>query len=396
MSSIISILWIPVLGYLTFSVFYYVFLAITYFVTGDKKETDYSPGRRYLLLIPAHNEEAVIGRILESVKRVKYNPKDFETYVIADNCTDRTAEIAGQLGANVLVRKDETKKSKGFAIEWALKQVDLEAFDAVAIVDADSLINLNFFHGFDEVIEGGSNAIQANNWISNPDETAFTRVLHLSRTINNELYHHAKQRLGLYSFLMGNGMCFTTKVIKNHPWTTDTMAEDFEYYATLVNSNERVGFAADSGIYLQESRGLRNASRQRLRWSSGRFQIAKRHALDLLVKGLKERNLKIVDASFPLILPNLSLLVNMTAVALTVALVIHYFNAIPYIVSWLIFLVAMELAYFISGIHLAKMSVWTFLGAIGFAPLFLIWKGCIDVLGVFGTGTGQWGKSGRS
>jgi hypothetical protein len=94
-------------------------------------------------------------------------------------------------------------------------------------------------------------------------------VIHLSRTINNLLYHHAKYKLGLSSYLMGNGMCFTTDLLKRYPWTTGTMAEDYEYYAILAGHNEPIGFAVNSKLYHQESKDLQQASRQRLRWSSG-------------------------------------------------------------------------------------------------------------------------------
>lgn len=395
MKLLMVLLWLPPLAYLTFAVFYYVFLAVTYFVTADRAKALAPRTRRYLLFIPAHNEEAMIGRLLASLKRVDYPDGGFETCVIADNCTDSTAGIARRYNAKVLERDDESRKGKGFAIEWALRQVDLDAFDAVVIADADNLIDPGFFHGLDEVLEGGSRAVQCNNCLANSGETAFTKIIHLSRTINNELYHHAKYRIGLSSYLMGNGMCFTTQLLKEHPWETGTMAEDYEYYAKLVKCDEVVGFAAGSRLYHQESRGLRHASKQRLRWSAGRFQVARRYGMGLFRKGLKERSCRIVDASFPLVLPNLSLMVNMTAVALALALVMHHFYPVPFVVYWLMLLIAMEMAYFASGIYLTRMPICTFLRAIGLAPLFLVWKGCIDVLGISGRKTGQWGRSGR-
>ncbi len=395
MKSIILLLWIPPLVYLTFSVFYYAFLAIAYFVTKDKEKAAAPGTRRYLLLIPAHNEEALIGRALASLTRVDYDRDRFEACVIADNCTDGTAGIAAQHNARVLERHDASRKGKGFAIEWAMKQVDLGAFDAVVIADADNLIDPGFFRGLDEVLDGGRRAVQCNNCLANSRDTVFTGVIHLSRTINNELYHHVKHRIGLSSYLMGNGMCFTTRLLKEHPWMTGTMAEDYEYYAKLVASGEIVGFAANSRLYHQESRGLRHASGQRLRWSAGRFEVAKRYGLRLFMLGLKERSYRIVDASFPLILPNLSLMVNMTAAALAAGLVTHYFIPAPFVVLWLALLMAMEVAYFVSGVYLTGMPVWRFLHAIGFAPLFLVWKGCIDLLGISGKRTKQWGRSGR-
>ncbi len=219
--------------------------------------------------------------MLASLRQIDYDRTKFETYVIADNCTDTTALVARQYGAKVLVRYDEARKGKGFAIEWALKVLDIDPFDAVVIADADNIIDPGFFRGLDEVLNAGSQAVQCNNCLANSGETVFTRVIHLSRTINNLLYHQAKYKLGLSSYLMGNGMCFTTDLLKRYPWITGTMAEDYEYYAVLAGHNEPIGFAVNSKLYHQESKDLQQASRQRLRWSSGRFEVARKFGVKL-------------------------------------------------------------------------------------------------------------------
>ncbi|MHB8108965.1 MAG: glycosyltransferase family 2 protein [Syntrophorhabdaceae bacterium] len=389
-------LFLLLVAYLTFSVFYHAALAVSYFMTkeraghgGDVRE------HRYLLFIPAHNEEPVIGRVLKSLKHVDYDRKKFEVCVIADNCTDKTASLAQKYGASVLERHDEKQRGKGFAIKWALGKIDLARYDAVVIADADNIFDRDFFKGFDDVLSQGIRAVQCNNCLANYNETAFTKIIHLSRTINNQLYHHAKHKLGLSSCLMGNGMCFTTDLLREHPWVTGTMAEDCEYYALLSLANETIGFASRSSLYHQESRGLRAASAQRLRWSSGRFQVARKFGFDLFIKGIRKRKIKILDASFPLLLPNLSLMVNMTGIAFIIGIGIHFLHPVPYIVGWLGFLIALEIAYFASGIYLAKVPVIPFLRALCFAPAFLLWKACIDIVGLSGKGTTHWGRSGR-
>lgn len=396
MAVVIALFLLPVV-YVSLSVLYYAALAVSYFVTkekylraGDVRE------HRYLLFIPAHNEELVIARVLRSLKNIEYDREKFDVCVIADNCTDKTASLAQKYGATVLERHNEKQRGKGFAIKWALGRVDLARYDAVVIADSDNIFDRNFLKGFDEILSRGIRAVQCNNCLANFDETAFTKVIHLSRTINNRLYHHAKHKLGLSSYLMGNGMCFTTDLLREHPWVTGTMAEDCEYYAILSLADETIGFAAQSSLYHQESRSLRDASAQRLRWSSGRFQVARKFGFGLLAKGIGQRKLKIADASAPLLLPNLSLMVNMTVAAFLVALGIHFVHPVPYIVGWLGFLIMLEIAYFLSGIYLAKVPVIPFLRALCFAPAFLLWKACIDIVGLSGKGTTHWGRSGRT
>ena len=348
-----------------------------------------------MLLIPAHNEQAVIATMIESVKKVDYDTDDFEVSVIADNCTDRTAEIALSYDVNVMIRKNDIQKGKGFAIEWALKNFDIEKFDAVVIADADNIIDPNFFNGLNNLISLGHQAIQCNNCLSNPEATAFTQVIHLSRTINNELYHYAKHKLGLSSYLMGNGMCFTTKLLKKFGWSAGTIAEDYEYYAKLVMENELIGFANNSKLYHQESSGIRHATQQRIRWSSGRFYVAKAYGMRLLKKGFKEKKFKIVDASLALLLPNLSMLVNITAAAFVLLTLQDLAYPTTFFKYWIAAMLLLEFIYFTSGIFLTNMSVWKFAVALAYCPLFLVWKGAIDLIGIVGKKLNHWGKAER-
>jgi cellulose synthase/poly-beta-1,6-N-acetylglucosamine synthase-like glycosyltransferase len=381
--------------YLSFAVFYHLFLAVVYFLKGERQRKNIKKQYKFLLLIPAHNEEQIIGRLLESIKKLDYDINLFKVMVIVDNCIDKTAEIVKKYNIKILARTDKHKTGKGFAIEWALERIDINKFDAIVIVDADNIIDTRFFHGLNEIIAEGINAIQCYNGLANPDESAFASIMHLSRTIDNELYHHAKYKIGLSSFLMGNGMCFTSKILKNYGWSASTLAEDYEYYAKLIEKKEMVGFAANARLYHQESKGINQATSQRLRWSSGKFEIARKYGVHLLKKGLKERNYKIVDASFPLILPNLSLMVNMTFMALLISILIHFIYPISGVIIWLLFLILLEIAYFFIGIFLTKIPILKFVYAFSFAPVFLLWKGYIDIKGIFGEKKRQWGSSRR-
>ena len=123
--------------------------------------------------------------------------------------------------------------------------------------------------------------------------------------------------------------------------------------------------------------------------------MARTYGWDLLKKGLRERSYRIVDAAFPLILPNLSLMVEATAAALLAALLITIIYPVPFVVYWLVVLTMLEIAYFLIGIYLTKMPLGQFLYAFAFAPVFLVWKGLIDVKGLSGKKIGQWGRAKR-
>ena len=393
MQTVLAVIGIPLLAYLSFSVLYHLFLALAYFLKREKPDGMKAGPHRYLVLVPAHNEEALLGRLLESLLAVKYGRDLFRVAVVADNCEDRTVAVAREYDVDVLTREDPSRRGKGFAIAWALERVDLDRYDAVVIVDADNIVDPRFFSGLDEVMETGARAIQCYNSIANPGETAFTIILHLARAVDNSLYHHAKYKLGLSSFLMGNGMCLTTSLIREYGWVTSTMAEDLEYYAKLARRNIPIGFAANSRLYHQESRGIRQATDQRLRWSSGKFHIARKYGYDLFKEGIREGNYRKIDASFPLILPNLSLMVNLTAAALLASFLIHLFHPVPFVIGWLFFLLLLEVVYLLCGTLVVKTPAMEVLRALSFAPVFLAWKACIDLKGTLGKELGHWGRS---
>ena len=107
---------------------------------------------KFMMILPAHNESAVIGNLIESLQALDYPKELYDIYVIADNCTDNTAQIAKDLGAIVYERFDETKKTKGFAMQWFLNQKIKEDadYDAFCVFDADNVVDKNFLNAMNK------------------------------------------------------------------------------------------------------------------------------------------------------------------------------------------------------------------------------------------------------
>ena len=123
-----ALVWILTIFWL-----YQIMVSICSLVKLKDKPLLVNKNHKFMAIIPAHNEEAVIGNLLESLKNQEY-PKDlYDIYVIADNCTDNTAKIARDAGAIVYERFDSTNKTKGYALQWFLDQkikenADYDAF----------------------------------------------------------------------------------------------------------------------------------------------------------------------------------------------------------------------------------------------------------------------------
>ena len=117
---------------------------------------------RFMAIIPAHNEEEVVGNLIESLKNQNYNKELYDIYVIADNCTDRTARVARDLGAIVYERYDEKHKTKGAALDWFLQQKIKEdaPYDAICVFDADNIVDKNFITAMNKKLCQGEDVVQ--------------------------------------------------------------------------------------------------------------------------------------------------------------------------------------------------------------------------------------------
>ncbi len=289
----------------------------------------------------------------------------------------------------VLERADSERRGKGYAVGWTLQQIDLVATDAVVIIDGDSLADERLLRQLNLQIERGDTVIQCYNGVANPDQSWFTRLMNVSRTIANEIIHPGKRKLGLSSHLMGNGMCFDVGVLRSFGWNAFSVGEDWECYARLVLSGAHVGYCRDARVYHQESINLRQASSQRLRWSGGRFQVLRQYAPSLLLTGIKTGNLTCLDASLPLLFPNPSLGINLTVIGLAAAALESFFSGRVAIVAWFAVLVLLQLVMFLIGVLYTENKTASAL-SLFLAPAFLVWKLCIDVLSFGGAGSKQW------
>ena len=378
--------------YLSGYVAYWAILLANHFLSPQPSPTPGSLRTRFAIVVPAHNEELLLARLLESARIQDYPRALFDTIVVADNCTDRTAAIAREHGVTVLERIDEAKRGKGYAIQWALESIDLSKYDAVLIVDADCTISAGSLRCLDGSIRE-KGVLQCYNGVGNPDQSWFTRLLDVSRTVSNRIYSPAKQRLGLACELTGTGMCFSTRVLKTHRWDAFTVGEDWEYYAKLIQKGEAVGFEMNARILHQESSSLRQATSQRMRWSSGRFAVAWRYGFPLLVRGVAERSLAKFDAGLSLILPNPSLGMNVTLLCLGGTLLALPAHRLA-LASWFLLLALAQFGIFVVGVFYTQNKLSKLL-AIFIAPAFLAWKMGIDALSILGVGRKNWTRTER-
>jgi len=377
--TLLNILIIVIITYLILAEAYQLFLAVCFFLIKQPKILETNNKKKFAIIVPAYNEELLVPILCKNLESIKY-PRDlYDVFIIADNCSDRTAEICSAYPVIVLSRFDRTKIGKGYALEWALRKIDLESYDAVLILDADTTVDPHILKELNKMLNNGEQAIQCLIEMPNKHESWFASLISLSRTINTFLYHDSKRKLGLSSYLMGTGMCFTSDLLKSCKWNAFTLSEDFEYYTRLVERGIKIAFASNAVIFQLESKSLGQATSQRLRWASGRFNIAKKLGLKLLIKGLREKSVIITDASLILLFPNLSLQLNLIVLVTFLSMLLPFSSLKLMFLRICLGLIATQSLIILMGAYLSR-DLMVLVRAALFTPIFLVWKSVIDFL----------------
>jgi cellulose synthase/poly-beta-1,6-N-acetylglucosamine synthase-like glycosyltransferase len=240
------------------------------------------PSSKFLIVIPAHNEQSGITTTVRSCRDADYPSLLFGVIVIADNCTDLTAALAREAGARVCERTDDVKKSKGYAIEFLLESLgrsgELDSLDAVVIVDADTTIDRTLLRAFDQALRRGHDWLQAYYTVANPDQSWRTRLMTYAFSMFNGVMQLGQNALGSSAGFKGNGMCFSTRGLRRRPWKSYGLVEDMEYSWTLRVAGEKILFVPEVAVYgAMLSSGGKAAANQRRRWEFGRGDIRKKY-----------------------------------------------------------------------------------------------------------------------
>ena len=233
---------------------------------------------RIIVLVPAHDEQDRIEACLASIAGAG-SPAGMgiETVVVADNCSDATAQRAASPGVLVLVRDEPAEPGKPRAISWALERLDLRGVDAIVIVDADSILSGDFFFGLERSGIARNEAIQGYFATLDESRSWLTLLSGLWARVRYEVQYPRLDRRGLNVPLTGNGMCIGADLLAGG-WPSFSLAEDLSMYARWTAEGVRIRYARDAVLWSEEVQSLSHGVGQRLRWSRGRTQ-ALREAL---------------------------------------------------------------------------------------------------------------------
>lgn len=345
----------------------------------NKSRPKQAPQKSFAVLVAAHNEEKVVGALLENLKNLDYPKELFDVFVICDNCTDQTADIARSYGVYACERFNREKRGKGFAIEWMLNELwsRPKQYDAIVMFDADNLVNEDFLRLMNDDLCAGHRVIQGYLDTKNPNDSWITAAYAISYWYTNRLWQLSRMHLKMSNFLGGTGMCFETKLLKEMGWGATSLVEDLEFSMRCVQRNVYPVLNYDAKVYDEKPVTFKASARQRLRWMQGHFVVAKNYFFPLLWASIKERNLTKFDAAIYSLSVYNTFLSFVLTVLLWIDLVIpakdtfiSVYSKLPYVLVLLVILISV--LQFPAAMFLEKVRSKRMYGYLLLMPFYLI------------------------
>ena len=304
----------------------YAFQMAYLFIPLSEKRKRYpsAPPHKIAVLVAAKDEETVIGELIKSISEAKY-PKEFlKVFVCADNCSDKTAEIAKEAGACVYERTDSERVGKGYVIDFLLSRIDgdfgKDFFDAFVVFDADNTVDGEYFTEVNKAFSAGYDVVTCyrnsknygDNWLSAGSGLWFIRE---SRYLNG-----SRMRIGACPQVSGTGFLFSN-LLKNElgGWPYHTLTEDYEFTCDSVIKGRRFAYCEDAVFYDEQTSSLRQSFNQRLRWCKGGIQSFKKYGKGLF-KALNSKNFGAAYDMLMSVAPAYIISVLATVINLTFAL----------------------------------------------------------------------------
>lgn len=301
---------------------YYVIIGIFVFLK-EKKIKKTNAKNRFAIIIPARNEEKVIGNLLDSLEKQKYPKELYDVFVFPNNCNDKTREIAIENNAKI-IECSKKIKSKGEALKYSFKYLNdnFNCYDAFIIFDADNVVHPQFIEKMNDALCSGYQLAQGYRDSKNPHDTWISNCYTLYYMIQNHFFNRARMNIGQSSFINGTGFMIAKERLYKKGYNPKSMTEDIELSVKCAINNEEIAFVREAITYDEQITTLKESFKQRMRWSIGTNQCLLNYAPNLIQEGIKGK-LNCIDALIFLMAPTLQI-VSSIAFALHIILAIIY------------------------------------------------------------------------
>jgi cellulose synthase/poly-beta-1,6-N-acetylglucosamine synthase-like glycosyltransferase len=314
------------------------------------------------ILVPAHNEEALVGRCIRSVRASAGSGAD--VLVVAHNCTDATAAVAEAAGARVLVLDDPGQTGKGCALSYGFAALLAGASQAVLVVDADSVVDSELVATVQHRFLTGARALQCRYEVYNSQDSQRTKLMSLAFFAANVIRPRGRARLGLSAGILGNGFALHRDLLMRIPYSAHSVVEDLEYHLALVRADIRVEFIDTVAVRGEMPVTAKGARAQRARWEGGRLRIMRRWAPELMAGVLRGRVRQIEPLLDLWALPIASEVILLLVAACLPALWLRFYALAAFAV----------LIFHVSAAAIRGPGFWRTMKALSTVPAYILWK----------------------
>jgi len=339
---------------------------------------------KFFIVIPAHDESALIADTVTAVRSaLAGGPYPFSIWVVADNCSDNTAELAAGAGAHVLRRTDPSRTGKGYALafffEHLLQMPDVSERDAAVVIDADTRVDPGLLKAFAHSLGDGWDWLQGVSGIANRQASWRTRLMSCAFALINGTWLMGQDGLGHSVSLRGNGMCFTARGLRKAPWRAFGLAEDIEYSWSLRLDGRRARFVPEAKVFSEIAFTNPSAVRmQRQRWETGRKSVRykfTRRVVRTGSLGIGEKLLCLLE----LYMPTLTMLASVLGIAAVVTWSTAWPNQQRFVILGIIHvaIITVLASYLLSPYWLGLLPRQYALYLL-YSPIYMLWK--VDLL----------------
>ena len=344
-----------------------------------------SPSTRFMIVLPAHNEAGVIAATVGRLLAIEYPAHLFSIHIIADHCSDNTAEDARHAGAVVHERNEGPRTGKGAALSWLFQRVlNREQCDAVVIFDADTRVDPEFLRVMDWRLAQGDQVIQGQHIIRNPNQGWFPALTWAMFLIDNRFQNLGRANLGWSAKNMGDSICFRVDILLQLGWG-EGLTEDYHLRHKLLLNGIRIAYEPAAIGYGEAPITWSRARAQRARWLRGTRDSSQQYVKHLIAEGMKKRNLAMLDGAIQASFPSYSTLSLLSLIFLIIQVSINLFIRHNFlwtlIGAWSAMAVTL-LIYPLVGLALERAPARAYI-AILLGPYFILWRTWLALISRF-------------
>ncbi|MFJ4349135.1 glycosyltransferase family 2 protein [Pseudomonas sp. NPDC089401] len=273
---------------------------------------------RLAVLVPAHNEAAVIGATLASIQAQLH--EDDRVLVVADNCSDDTAALARAAGAQVAERQHAQLRGKGYALDHGVRQLAESPPQVVIIIDADCKVTAGSFDYLARGCVDSGRPVQALDLMRAPPGAGLkVQVAEFAWRMKNLVRPRGMRRVGLPCQLMGTGMAFRWEDLATANLATGHLVEDLKLGLDFCRAGKPPLFCPEAEVISLFPLSQEGLSNQRTRWEHGHLGVLLSDGPRLVCSALARGNVPLLAMALDLLVPPLALLSLVLAATFTLS-----------------------------------------------------------------------------